>query len=290
MQKTHYFKFLLFTLLLACLAGCDKVNEATQPDGRYERRIKKSNKLVTDNANRTKGGKEDKIKESIVYFYNSNGLLNQFNIYIDTSSNAELLAAFNVMYFTNIILVSNVLVSDVGLLFYHDNQKRVKLIKPILGIDSIKFNYNNNNQVNEIFIIDSLGILKHHYDFVYDGSNNLLSYKTKERNNNNLISTIDLEYYTSYTIRNEFDSRFYREETRIFHLGGLNLIYMIGLNYGETTKNALKKRTEIIPDIDGGSATVINNFSYDFNDQNEIIYRYLYGPADTLRYNFEYED
>ncbi len=290
MRKKYSIQLFLLVLVGLIFFACNKVNAVKEEDNSNLRRIKKSNKVIIDNANRTTKAHADRIAESITYFYNNEGLLRQLNIYVDSSSNATLIAALNVSYFNNAILINNLSTfPPVGLFFVHDNLKRIKSINSISSEDSIKFNYNNQNQVNEIISIDSVGIVKQHFDFVYDANNNLISYKTKDRLNNNLISTVDLAYYPNYTIRNEFDSRFYREETRLFHLGGLNLIYMIGLNYGNTTKNALKQRTERTPNLTGAIRTTVHTFSYEFNSNNEIIYRYLYGPNDTLKYNFEYE-
>lgn len=287
MRKIFSFQLFVFSFLMIFVMSCAKLNDAEQATN--QRRIKKSNKIIIDNANRQFKNSADRVIESIVYYYNSNGFLSQLNIYNDSSTTATLIGVWNVTYLNNLVSLSQLSSANSGLNFIHDNQKRVSLITSLNGLDSVKFYYNSANQVSEIRIKDILGESKHHYDFIYDSNNNLLEYKTKDRFNFNLISKVQLSYYPDYIIRNEFDSRFYREETRIFHLGGLNTIYMLGLNYGKVTQNALKSRIEKIPNLVGDTAVRVNQFTYTFDNNNEIIYRKMTGPNDTLYYNFEYE-
>jgi hypothetical protein len=219
-------------------SSCSKSASSPEDEQSNLRRIKKSNKIIIDNANRVDREHADRIIESISYFYNDDDLLIQLNFYADTVAGTPLQAAWDVEYYNNIATLSSVTNSNVGLQFIHDNQKRVLVVKSIInGLDSIKFYYGDSNQISEIKIIDIFGQSKHHFDFIYDENNNLLAYKTIDRNNANLVSRVALSYYPDYKIRNEFDSRFYREETRLYYLGGLNLIYMLGLNYGEITKS-----------------------------------------------------
>lgn len=287
-----YIKFILATFVCTMLifSSCSKSASSPKDDQNNLRRIKKSNKIIIDNANRVDRENADRIIESITYFYNDDDLLIQLNFYADTAAGTPLQAAWDVEYYNNIATLSSVTNSSVGLQFIHDNQKRVLVVKSIInGLDSIKFYYGDSNQISEIKIIDIFGQSKHHFDFIYDENNNLLAYKTIDRNNGNLVSRVALSYYPDYKIRNEFDSRFYREETRLYYLGGLNLIYMLGLNYGETTKNALKERIEYMPNLTGDTTTRTNQYTYTFNSENEIIYRKMTGSSDTLYYNFEYE-
>lgn len=284
-----YIKFILATFVCTLLlfTNCSKSSSTPEDDQSNLRKIKKSNKIVIDNANRVDRNEADRVIESIVYFYNASGLLSQMDIYDDTTLDAELIAKLRINYFNGVVIISPTINPVDGMYFIHDNQKRISAITVLNLADSVQFFYNNQNQMNDIRIVDSAGLSKHHFDFVYDSYGNLTSYKTEERNN--LISRVELSCYTTYTIRNEFDSRFYREETRLFHLGGINTIYMLGLNYGQATKHAVQKRVEYMPNLVGDTTIRVNDFNYDFNSRNEIIYRKMTGSFDTLYYNYEYE-
>ncbi|HPW87335.1 MAG TPA: hypothetical protein PLU78_09060, partial [Chitinophagales bacterium] len=92
--------------------------------------------------------------------------------------------------------------------------------------------------------------------------------------------------YSDREISEELDTRFFSKDIKFIYLGGLNLVYKIGLNFGTNNKNTLIKRTEI--NVIENKINAYYEFTYTYNNNGEIIKRAMLWDTDTLFYQFRY--
>ncbi len=267
----------LLSISLLLLFGCTE-NLSTSS----LRRIKQSNKVFEDNVNGRKS-QMSPIEESTNFFYNTQGLLSSVTVYDDTSINATLLKSITFEYSADKITAYTYYNIDGPrtLYFYFDNNKKLTALTDSLG-RGLYLSY-NGNQLTRIRD-SSAAIILDFINFTYDTNNNLLSYELSV-DNGPVIGRAILEY-SDRKIPEELDTRFFSKDIKFIYLGGLNLVYKIGLNFGTNNKNTLIKRTEI--NVIENKINAYYEFTYTYNNNGEIIKRAMLWDTDTLFYQFRY--
>ncbi len=267
----------LLSITLVLLFGCTESLSTSSL-----RRIKQSNKVFEDNVNGRKS-QISPIEESTNFFYNTQGLLSSVTVYDDTSINATLLKSITFEYASDKITAHTYYNIDGPrtLYFYFDNNKKLTALTDSLG-RGLYLSYNGNQLTrirdsSEINILDLI-------NFTYDTNNNLLSYELSV-DNGPVIGRAILEY-SDREISEELDTRFFSKDIKFIYLGGLNLVYKIGLNFGTNNKNTLIKRTEI--NVIENKINAYYEFTYTYNNNGEIIKRAMLWDTDTLFYQFRY--
>jgi hypothetical protein len=267
----------LLSITLVLLFGCTESLSTSSL-----RRIKQSNKVFEDNVNGRKS-QISPIEESTNFFYNTQGLLSSVTVYDDTSINATLLKSITFEYASDKITAYTYYNIDGPrtLYFYFDNNKKLTALTDSLG-RGLYLSYNGNQLTrirdsSEINILDLI-------NFTYDTNNNLLSYELSV-DNGPVIGRAILEY-SDREISEELDTRFFSKDIKFIYLGGLNLVYKIGLNFGTNNKNTLIKRTEI--NVIENKINAYYEFTYTYNNNGEIIKRAMLWDTDTLFYQFRY--
>lgn len=261
----------ILAIALFLIISCSKP-EAT------DEKIIQSNLVFEDNVNGRIAG--NGVIESTNFFYNDNNTLNRATVYDDTIPNAHLLKELNLTYFSDKVVI-NTFLDTIGNVTY-----------------TVAFN--SKKQVTSIALPDSSGLYLTYFDdrisniktlpsgdeyisFIYDSNDNLLQYELKS--GGFVVGRAILEYDNDL-VSEEFDSRFLTKDIKFIYLGGLDLMSKIGLNYGNSTKNKLIKRSDII--VQTGQVYEHYDYGYIRNSNNDIVKRNIRWSSDTLFYQFKY--
>ena len=152
-----------------------------------------------------------------------------------------------------------------------------------LGLNlGFHFTY-QNNKIDEVVL--NLGTpISLLNNFIYDQNNNLTQYTTLDSIGNKV--KVNFEYNTQ-NITPNLDIKFASGGIRFLYAGGINVLSLMGINYGVGNKN------QIISRIDKNLSTGINTtylFDYTKNNFNEIIARkIIVNDTIDVYYNYIYD-
>lgn len=278
-------KYLIVLLALIFIISCN--TEDISPE-KAARKIVQSNLVHEDNVNgRISAG--GNIIESNNFIYNTNGLLKSVTVYDDTAFGANLIKQVEFVYYPEKIRAFTFNVYDtVNTNFVYDiyfnMQKQVFKLTDTLG-NGLQITY-VNDKITHIKDSNSVTILDYQ-NLQYDG-NNLTQYEVGA-NGAAPFARATLEYGTK-TIVSELDTRFFSKDIKFIYIGGLNLINKLGLNFGISNSNELKKRTETNLVTGQIVDTYLFRYEYNANNSAEIIKRSISRTSspDTLYYQFKY--
>ena len=278
-------KYLVIVVTLLALIGCnpEKINPQQSA-----RKIVQSNLVHEDNVNGriALGGN---IIESNNFIYNTNGLLKTVTVYDDTAFGGNLLKQVEFVYYPDKVRAYTFNVFDtvnrnyVYDLYFNAQKQVVKLIDT--SGNGLQITY-VADKITHIKDSTALRVLDYQ-NFIYDG-NNLKQYELSI-NGGTPIGKAELEYSTK-TIVDELDTRFFSKDIKFIYIGGLNLITKVGLNFGINNSNELRKRTETNLVLNQIVDTYFFKYEYNVNNSSEIIKRSISRTSspDTLYYQFKY--
>lgn len=276
-------RLLLLILTNILLLSCNNTPTVRQPD---TRKIRQSLKIHDDNVNgidmRTQ---VNRITEVTNFFYNNDGLLDSLNIMSDTLPGAHLIKSMKLIYYPTKIRAS--IYDDSTGVFYVDFKfnadKQLTSIADTLGIGFGLFISYNDNKITKIkSVLDSTFSLT---NFVYDGNNNLIQYIIGDYFNQPL-TRVNYQYDYSQQIPPYMDIRFASAGIKYVYSGGINVIALMGLNYGSGNTHRILRRDEY--NLRTGQDGFHYLFEYGLNDNSEIIDRKI-TLNDTIEVFYEYK-
>lgn len=250
-----------------------------------ERNIRQSLKIHDDNVNGVDVRiQANKIAEITNFFYNADGLLDSLNVMSDSFPSARLIKSMKLSYYPN--KIRGKIYDDSTGTFYVDfrfnSSKQLTAIIDTLGIGFGTFiTYSSNKIVKIQSVLDSISTLS---NFVYDGDDNLIQYVISDYHNRPLTRVSYAYDYNRY-IPQYMDIRFASAGIQYIYSGGVNIIALMGLNYGLGNTHRIFRRDEynLQTSRDGFSYL----FEYGVNNNDEIINRKI-TLNDTIDVYYEY--
>lgn len=274
MRTNHFFLIIVATIALFC--SCEpEPNPAS-------RKIVQSLKVHDDNVNGVNLRVQNlTIRENANFHYRTDGLLDSFDVFMDTLPSSLLLKSLKLAYFNDKIRAfakdtSGLIVMD----FYFNSKHQITKMVDTTGI-GFYITYTND----KISLIKSnLVSVTYLNNFVYDGNNNLTQYMITNTDSQAVIR-VNLEYDNNKTIPEELDIKFVSAGIRFIYAGGVNVFSLAGLNYGLKNTHRIIKRTEY--NLQTGQTTFSYNINYITNNNQEITHRNIV-LNDTIQIFYEY--
>ena len=151
-----------------------------------------------------------------------------------------------------------------------------------LGIGFGLFVTYTDNKIDKIkSVLDSTFTLT---NFVYDANNNLIQYIIGDyRNQPN--TRVVYQYDYSRQIPQYMDIRFASAGIKYIYAGGINVISLMGMNYGLGNTHRILKRDE--SNLQTGRDGLRYLFEYGLNNNEEIVNRKI-TVSDTIEVFYEY--
>ena len=280
----NYTKAGLFLLLISTLLlfSCGSDPDLRRP---AERKVRQSIKIHDDNVNgidvRTLN---NRVADITNFYYNSDGLLDSLNVMSDSTPSSRLIKSMKLTYFPN--KIRGAIFDDSTGTFYVDfrfnTSKQLTAIIDTLGIGFGTFVTYTNNKISKIqTVLDSVSTLN---NFVYDAQDNLIQYVTSDYRNRPL-TRVTYEYDYSRLIPQYMDIRFASAGILYVYSGGVNVISLMGLNYGLGNTHRIFKRKEYNLQTSQNGFNYI--FEYGVNNNEEIIDRKI-TVNDTIDVSYQY--
>lgn len=277
------FRILAILIFVALLSNC-KEDSRVEPEPSF-RKIKQSIKIHDDNAN----GSDLRLinislSEPVLFFYNEKGLLDSLVGFSD-STFSHIKKTMKVLYRPQKItaIIDEDTTEPSAIDFYLDGNKNIIKMVDTLGLNlGFHFTY-QNNKIDEVILNlgTPISILN---NFIYDQNNNLIQYTTSDSIGNKV--KVNFEYNTQ-EITSNLDIKFASGGIRFLYAGGINVLSLMGINYGVGNKNQILSR------IDKNLVTGVNTtylFDYTRNNLNEIIARkIIVNDTIDVYYNYIYE-
>lgn len=277
------FRMLMILFFAAFLCNC-KEDKTPEPEASF-RRIKQSIKIHDDNAN----GSDLRLlnislSEPVLFFYNEKGLLDSLVGFSD-STFSHVKKTMKVFYRPQKItaIIDEDTTEPAAFdLFLDVNNNLIKMVDT-LGLNlGFHFTY-QNNKIDEVVL--NLGTpISLLNNFIYDQNNNLTQYTTLDSIGNKV--KVNFEYNTQ-NITPNLDIKFASGGIRFLYAGGINVLSLMGINYGVGNKNQIISRID--KNLSTGTTTTYL-FDYTKNNFNEIIARkIIVNDTIDVYYNYIYE-
>ncbi len=276
MRLTKFPVFLWFAVVTVLISAC----EPRIPTPSSFRKIRQSN-VYDDIVNgRIKAG--GNIRESVNYFYNTDGTLDSVSVLDDTVPTANIIKTLKFVYQQGRVESRTYDSAGFRLLFMEYNAS--KHITAIVDENrSGLFMTYTDDKISRL-VDSSFGHVNLEMrDFVYGANENLMEVKAS-----NQFADVKMSFqYSSKPITGELDIRFYSRAIRFLYIGGLNLMTKCGLNFGNNNGNELlRSETRLI-----GTGQLVDayDFGYTYDGvYHDIIQRSIAYDNDTLNYHFKY--
>ena len=275
-------RFILLILIDMISHSCGNDPAVQRPDFR---KIRQSVKIHDDNVNGMDMRIQiNRIVEATNFFYNTEGLLDSLNVMDDTLPDAHLIKSIKLTYYPSRIRAS--IYDDSTGTFYVDfrynNNRQLTSIMDTLGIGFGLFVTYTDNKIDKIkSVLDSTFTLT---NFVYDANNNLIQYIIGDyRNQPN--TRVVYQYDYSRQIPQYMDIRFASAGIKYIYAGGINVISLMGMNYGLGNTHRILKRDE--SNLQTGRDGLRYLFEYGLNNNEEIVNRKI-TVSDTIEVFYEY--
>ncbi len=280
---TTHLLFLLIGVLILSIVSCETRGPIpTMP--KPGRKIKQSFTIHDDNVNGVVlRGQNISVREITNFYYNEHDLLDSLNAF--DSTNTILVKSLKLDYNTPGKIRGyffDYLAGNYVLDLYYNANYELTRVTDVFGLGwGIFVDYSNNKIIHTDL---TLGATTSLTNFVYDSHDNLIQYIISDTLGQPNIK-VQLEYDLANTIPEALDIRFAGVGLRYLYAGGVNVISLMGLNYGLGNTNRVVKRTETHIATNEPLRTFYE--SYSLNDSSEIIGKTL-TLNDTIDVFYEY--
>lgn len=274
MRTNHFFLIIVATIALFC--SCEpEPNPAS-------RKIVQSLKVHDDNVNGVNLRVQNlTIRENANFHYRTDGLLDSFDVFMDTLPGSALLKSLKLAYFNDKVRAfakdtSGLIVMD----FYFNSKRQITKMVDTTGT-GFYFTY-TNDKISLIKVnLDNVTYLN---NLVYDSHNNLIQYMITNTDSQ-AVTRVNLEYDLNNAISEQLDIKFVSAGIRFIYAGGVNVFSLAGLNYGLKNTNRIIKRTEY--NLLTGQTLYSYSIDYNTNNNQEIINRNIV-LNDSIEVFYEY--